>query len=275
MTLSLETLAAVATIVGTIISLLALVQARTWLLLLSILVVALAIGAVFYARRQRLVRAAASNVIEGYSIDSLNVANLYRRLDRDFLIQEAEHVVRIEGADMKIAWQYSGYCRAAAASDFEFSIDSGPGIAFAELGCAGFDLSHDPEMTRVIRPLLIGPEGISKKISVPLLEPLTKNQPFGVLLTCTLPRCLTPGTAYYSSTLSFAQSRVRRCTVRLEFAGQQPEWMRVYDCTPGRKATLVKSLSASQHDGHRWEYVDVIENIPGQSARVYLFWREG
>ena len=46
-------------------------------------------------------------------------------------------------------------------------------------------------MVRPIRPLLVGPEGISKKISVPFLEPLKANQAFGVLLKCTLPRCLT------------------------------------------------------------------------------------
>ena len=84
-------------------------------------------------------------------------------------------------------------------------------------------------MSREIRPLLAGPEGISKKISVPLLEPVKAHESFGVLLKCTLPRCVTAGAGNYTSTLSFAQGRVRHCTVRLMFVGPAPRWMRVYD----------------------------------------------
>jgi len=91
---SLETLAALATILGAAISVLALLQSRAWLVLTSLFFVGLAIAAGYYARRERLVRDAASTVIEGYSIDSLNMANLRRRLDRDFVVQEADHTAR-------------------------------------------------------------------------------------------------------------------------------------------------------------------------------------
>jgi hypothetical protein len=271
---SLETLAALATILGTAISVLALMQSRAWLVLISLVFVGLAIAAGFWARRERLTRDAASTVIEGYSIDSLNMANLRRRLDRDFVVQEADHTARIEAEDLKISWKYSGYCRADRASAFDFSIDSGAGTSFQELDCLAYDLGHDPDMLRAIRPLLVGPEGISKKISVPLLEPLKANQSFGVLLKCTLPRCLTAGTGYYISTLSFAQDRVRRCTVRLVFVGPAPSWMRVYECSCQRAPVLVKSLTPSRRELGSCEYLDAVEDVPGQSARVYLFRRD-
>ena len=274
MFLSLETLAALATIVGTGVSILALIESRAWITLTSVLVVILALAAVLYARRQRLERQAASNVIEGHSIDSLNASNLRRRLDRNFLVQVAEHTVRIEGPDMRVSWKYTGYSRVEEASSFEFSIDAGPGTSFEDLDCTAFDIGHDPEMSRIIRPMLIGPEGISKKVAVPFLEPLSRNQPFGVLLKCTLPDCLTPGTAYYSSTLSFDQKRVRRCTVRMEFVGPAPSWVRVYECVPGREPKLLKSLSPSRHMDGFCEYIDVRENINGRSAHVYLFCRD-
>lgn len=117
-----------------------------------------------------------------------------RRLYREFVVQSADHTARIEGEDLKITWKYSGYCRSDRASAFDFSIDSGTGISFQELNCVAYDLGHDPDMVREIRPLLVGPEGISKKISVPLLEPLKADQTFGLLLKCTLPRCVTTGT---------------------------------------------------------------------------------
>jgi hypothetical protein len=271
---SLETFAALATILATVISVLALMQSRAWLVLTSLFFVGLAIAAGLYARRERLARASASTVIEGYSIDSLNVANLRRRLDKGFIVQEAHHTARIEGEDLNIAWKYSGYCRSSGASTFEFSIDSGAGISFEDLHCVAFDLGHDPEMVREIRPLLVSPEGISKKISVPLLEPLRADQAFDLLLKCTLPRCITKETGYYSSTLSFAQRRVRRCTVRLEFVGRAPSWMRVYDCSQPGAPLLLKSLTPSCRKKDYCEYIDVVEDVPGQSARVYMFWRD-
>ena len=271
---SLETLAALATILGAAISVLALLQSRAWLVLTSLLFVGMAIAACFYARRERLARDAASTVIEGYSIDSLNMANLRRRLDRDFVVQEADHTARIEGEDLQITWKYSGYCRAARASAFDFSIDSGVDTSFDDLNCAAYDLGHDPDTVHEIRPLLVGPEGVSKKISVPFLEPLEANQSFGVLLKCTLPRCVTAGIGYYTSTLSFAQNRVPHCEVRLIFVGAPPSWVRVYDCAPPHAAVLLKTLTPSRKEPGFCEYVDVAENRKGQSARVYLFWRD-
>ena len=83
---SLETLAALATILATVITVLALVQSRAWLVLTSLSFVGLAIARGLYARRERLARASASTVIEGYSIDSHNIANLRRRLDRGVVV---------------------------------------------------------------------------------------------------------------------------------------------------------------------------------------------
>ncbi len=231
----------------------------------------MAIAGGFYARRARNARAAASTVIEGHSIDSLNLANLRRRLDRQFLVQEAEHVARIEGDVLQITWKYSGYCRTERASEFFFSIDSKSGIPFEELDCVAYDLSHDPTMLRPIRPLLVGPDGVSKKISVPFLESLRATQRFSVVLKCVLPRRVTASVCYYTSTLSFAQDKVRRCTVRLEFAGWQPSWMRVYDCPHGRAPVLLEALTPMNQGPDVCEYVDVIQDIPGQSARVYMY----
>jgi hypothetical protein len=274
MPFSLESLAALATIAGLIVSILALVQSRAWMLLTSLVVVCLAIGAVLYARRQRLAVVTASTVIEGQSIDSLNVANLKRRVNRTFAIQEAAHTARIDGTNLEITWKYSGYCRAARASTMEFSIDSEARTSFNELDCIAYDLGHDPAMSRQIRPLLIGTDGISKKIAVPFLEPVKAQESFGLVLQCTLPRCLPAGSGYYTSTLSFAQDKVPRYEVRLIFVGTAPSWVRVYDCTPPQPVALLKTLATSHYEPGLCEYVDVVQDVPGQSARVYMFWRD-
>jgi hypothetical protein len=274
MQFSLESLAALATIVGTIVSILALVQSRAWLVLTSLIVVCLSIATVLYARKQRLVLDAASTVIEGHSIDALNIANLRRRVNRALVVQKAQHTAKIEGEDLEITWRYSGYCKAKSESAIEFSVNSENSTAFSKLNCAAYDLGHDPEMRHGIQPLLVGPEGLSKRISVPFLRPLSVNQPFEVMLKCSLPRCIKAGFSYYASTLSFAQDRVARCEVRLTFVGVAPSWLRVYESTLQKPASLVKSLAPSRQEPGLCEYIDVAEDRPGQSTRVYMFWRD-
>jgi hypothetical protein len=270
----LETLAAVATILGTAISILALVQSRAWLVLISLFLVCVSVLAGLYARRERLALNAASTVIEGHSIDSLNIASLRRRVNRTFVVQEAYHTARIEGEDLKITWKYSGHCKAQRESAIEFSIDSDYKTSFEKLDCVAYDLGHDPDMRHEIRPLLLGAEGISKKVSVPFLAPLKANQSFAVLLKCTLPGCIKTGIGYYTSTLSFAQDRVPLCVVHIIFAGPRPNWMRVYEWRPHRSTTLVKSLAPSREQPTKCEYLDVCEDRQGQSARVYMFHRD-
>jgi len=124
MKFSLESLLALATIVGTVTSVLALIQSRSWLVFTSLLFVILSIIAGLYARKKRLALAAASTEIEGHSIDSLNMANLKRRVNRTLVIQEAIHTVVIEGEDMEFTWKYSGYCKSDRATSIDFSIDS-------------------------------------------------------------------------------------------------------------------------------------------------------
>jgi hypothetical protein len=269
-----EAVAAWATIAGTAISLFALFQSKAWLVLTSFLFVVIAIAGILYGRSRRLALESASTMIEGRSIDALNLANLRRRVNRTFVIQEACHTARFEGADIAIEWQYAGYCRTDNETGMEFSIDSEGGTSFDELHCSAFDLGRDPEMRHEIRPLLIGTDGLSKKISVPFLEPLGANQPFKLLLKCALPRCVTPGMGYYTATLSFAQKRVPRCEVHLIFAGTPPEWVRVYDAAAGEKAKLLKSLRPARQEPGLTEYTDIAKNRRGQSALVYMFWRD-
>ena len=274
MQFSLESFAALATIVGTILGLLAIIQARNWLIVVSLPLVGLAIVAGFYARRERLAVKAATITIEGRSIDSLNVANLRRRVNRTLTIQEAHHTARIEGEDLKIEWVYSGYCRAKQESAMEFSVESEQQVSFDRLDCFAYDLGHDPAMAHKIRPLLIGADGVSKKLSVPFLAPLRAKQAFRLMLKCTFPRATKVGFGYYSSTLSFAQNTVPRCTVRLIFSDSEPVWVRVYESSLPQKPTLVKILMPVRQKPGEFEYLDVVQDVAGRSARVYAFWRD-
>jgi hypothetical protein len=269
----LESLTSLTAVVGPVVTLIGLIQSRGWLAGLGAVLACLSITAVVYARSQRLRLDAASVEIEGMSIDSLNVANLRRRVSRSFFIQTVNQIVTIDGTDLGISWRYAGYCQAPQAPAFEFSVDSENSIPFSRLDCFGYDLKSDPGQRHRIRPLLIGPDGLSKKIAVPFLEPLLAQQPFDIMLNCRLPGACKAEVQYYTSTLSFNQDTVGRCTVHLIFRGAAPDWVRAYECELGARPRLIRNLSPVRQDHAMAEYVDVAEKRAAQSARVYLFRR--
>jgi hypothetical protein len=268
-----ETISFWLTALGTILSILGLVQAHTWLIGFGALLFVASLGLLFYALREREQILSATVRIGERSIDSLNIASLLRRLNRSLVIQEANHRAEIEGEHLTITWQYAGYCRAAREGAIEFSVDTDNNIPFDSLGCRAYDLRHDPERRHPLRPVLVGPDGISKKIAVPFLEPLAVEEPFNVLLSCELPGCMKDGFEYYTSTLSFAQQRVPHVTTRIIFRNSRPQWLRAYDCDGKGNIHLLKDMRPARETSGLTEYLDVAHDVPARSARIYVFQR--
>lgn len=268
-----ESLASWATILGTILGILGLIQSYTWLTSIGALLFVVSVAALLYARRQRQILASATIKVGGRSIDSLNVASLRRRLDRSLVIQEAHHLAEIDGEDLATSWQYTGYCHANRESSIEFSVDTDNNVPFEGLKCFAYDLSNDPSKEHRIQPLLIGPDGISKKLAVPFLEPLIAQQPFSVLLACDLPGCMKGGMEYYTSTMSFDQDTVRHFSTRLIFRHSRPHWVRVYDCDDHGVIRLLRDLRPVREEHELTEYLDAGQSVAAKSARIYIFQR--
>lgn len=268
-----ESLAFWSSILGTVLGVLGLIKSSRWLAVLGLLLVAASVAALLYARRQRQRLRLAAVTIEGRSIDSLNAASLGRRLNRSLIVQEADQVATINGEDMVVTWRYSGYCRAPHEAAVEFSIDTDSHVPFERLECFAYDLRHDPKRIHQIRPVLLGADGLSKKVVVPFLERLSAREPFSVLLTCKLPGCMKSGVEYYASTMSVAQERIPTSTVRLIFLSDRPEWLRVYECGASGVIRLLKDLRPSHETAQRVEYTDLANDVPAQSARIYVFRR--
>ena len=251
-----------------------LVQSRGWLTGLGSLFVCAAIIAVAYAQGQRRRLEAASIEIEGISIDSVSAANLRRRVNRTLTIQTAEQIVTIDGPDLDMVWRYTGFCRADRETALEFSVEAEASIPFSQLDCYAHDLKRDPDKKYKIQPVLIGPDGISKKIAVPFLEPLVANEGFDIMLHSRLPGIYRAGTGYYTSTLSLDQDKVGRCTVELKFPQSKPAWVRGYECLSSGRPRLIKTLRPVGGDQQTGVYRDVVEKVDAQSVRIYLFNRE-
>ena len=266
-----ESVASWASILATLFTIIAFIQSEPWLATTSVTFLGVSLYTALVARRKRLALNSATITIEGRSIDSLNLANLRRRVNRSLVIQEVNRVATIRGPDLNIESDYAGFCRAKREAAFEFSIDADNHVPFHHLQCVGYDLLRDPGRKNPIRPLLRGADGNSKKIAVPFLAPLRERQPFRMLLHCTMPDCMKAGIDYYAAALSFDQDTDPRSVVRLVFVGDMPQWIRVYEANGQRAPRLLKDLPVCFETPQYREYVDEAGNVAGQSVRIYVF----
>jgi hypothetical protein len=266
-----ENLAFWASLIGCAIALLGVAESQAWLALLGISWAAASATTVLFLKRNQRLSYSAKARVEGLGLDSLLVANVRRRLNRSLVMERAVQVAIIEGTDLNLAWQYEGFCRSSRETSIDFSIDSENNVPFEQLDCLAFDLQNDPVRLHKIRPTLIGSDGVSKKVSVSFLQPLGLKQRFNVLLNCKLPGCITTGVQYYTSSLSFAQRSIASASVHLIFVKGRPEWLRVYEYGKNGAMTPISELRPFRDDGETCEYIDTLQNVPGQSVRVYLY----
>jgi hypothetical protein len=262
-----------ASILGTFLGLLGAFQSITWLTALGGVMIVGSICAIAYATRQRQRVESAVLKVAGRSIDSLNMASLRRRVDRSLMIQAAHNTATVDGENLAITWECAGYCRADRETSIEFSIDSDNNVPFDELDCFAHDLEHDPHRRHRIRPILIGPDGISKKVAVPFLQPLKSGEPFNVSLTCKLPGCMKAGVDYYTASVSFDQDDVLLYSVRLIFLRERPSWLRVYEAGSPGTVRLLMDLRPTRMNANRIEYLDTQRNFQPKSVRIYVFTR--
>lgn len=262
-----------ATVLGTLLGLFGAIQSVAWLVVIGSVIVAGSLGVLVYARKQALLVKSATLKVGGRSIDSLNMASLRRHMNESLVIQAAENLAVIDGENLALTWKCTGYCRAASETAIEFSIDADTHIPFAELDCFGYDLRRDPRRRHPIRPILLRPDGISKKIAVPFLAPLSVQEPFCVMLTCNLPNCMKAGEDYYTATLSFDQECIAHYTMHLTFVHDRPHWVRAYEYRADGKVTLLKALQPHDKGAGIWEYIDTGNDVAARSARVYMFSR--
>jgi len=262
-----------ATVLGTLLGLFGAIQSRAWLVMIGAIIVVGSVGTLVYARKQALLVKSATLKVGGRSIDSLNMASLRRHMNESLVVQEAVNHAVVDGENLVLTWKCTGYCRAASETAIEFSIGADTHIPFAELDCFGYDLRRDPRRRHPIRPILLRPDGISKKIALPLLAPISAQEPFCVLLTCYLPKCMKAGEDYYTATLSFDQERIARYTMRLTFVHNRPRWVRAYQCRADGRMALLKDLQPNDKSACTYEYVDTGIDVAARSARIYMFSR--
>jgi len=262
-----------ATVLGTLTGFIGLFQSRAWLVVIGTVIACGSIATLLYAKSERgRVRSALLKIGER-SIDSLNLAGLRRHLNRSLVIQEVKNLAIIDAEDLTVTWECSGYCRANRETTIEFSIDADAYTPYERLDCVAFDIRRDPQRRHAIRPILVSPDGLSKKIAVPFLAPLAAQEPFCVMVRWHQAHCMKPGIDYYTATLSFDQNRVQHYAVGLRFLDGLPKWVHVYELASGGTANVLKDLHPAIMEDRTVEYWDIDNDVAAQSARVYLFSR--
>jgi hypothetical protein len=267
-----DTVTVLASALRTFFRLLEAIPTVAWLTALVGLIMIGSIGAIAHARRERQRVESAVLKIAGRNIESLSAANLRRRVNQSLRMQVVLNTAVIHGEDLTITWKCLGYCRGGRETSIEFSVDSDNNIPFHELRCSAYDLQHDPKRRHPVRPILVGPDGISKKVAVPFLAPVGAGQLFNVLFTCELPGCMKAGVEYYTASLSFEHDDALQYAVRLLFLGTHPQWLRVYETGPGLPKS-VKQLRPARVNDDAVEYEDALKRLAAKSIRIYVFER--
>lgn len=217
-----------------------------------------------------------SNIsIADMKIDALNLANLSKVRNKTLKVQEASHWFKIIGTNLSMTFKYSGYCKSTSGeSGFVFNVDSDVNISFAKLTCFGYDLENDPKRSHMIKPFLIGSDGLSKRVKLPFAKMIRKGEQFRIIFYCELPGCIKPGKDYVISSLFFEDdSTIQRFSNHLEFVSDFPKWVRLYDATQDNP-TLLKDLKPQYHQGMTVYYKDSYNNIGPDKAFIYLFERK-
>lgn len=260
-------------VLGTVLGFLGVYESSRLFAIAGTLFVGTAAIALAVAARERRRLRSASLTIEGRKIDSLNLANLGRRLNHSLVVQEADQTVTINGEDASITWLYTGYCQAPTEAAVEFSIHTENHVPFNRLDCVAHDLRNDAQRLHSIRPILVGSDGISKTVAVPLAQPMKAKDPFAVLLRCTLRGCMKSGIDYYAATTSVSQDAIPIHSVRIAFVRDYPSWVRAYECDAAGTIRLLRDLRPATKSASRIEYVDIANGVNGQAARIYVFQR--
>lgn len=181
--------------------------------------------------------------------------------------------MQIQENDLVLNFEYSGYGKKEECG-LEFSLDSDVNHPFERLVCYGFDLLNDPRKTHKIRPFLLESGGLTKKIKLPFINPLSPGDRFHVRLYCKLPGCIKFGKDYVVSTLSFKdEAGIKNFSTRLEFVKNHPKWVRLYNATSG-EPRLIKDLRPKRLVADSVYYEDNYKCIEAEKYFVYFFERQ-
>lgn len=274
MTYNKENISLFIGVAGFLLSFYGLIENKLYILLFGVSSYIVAICFAFKLTKEKQRYSKANIEIEGHRIESLNLANITRKQNKTFFIQQAKHIATIRGLDLVLEFDYSGYCsKGSQESGIDFSVDSDVNIEFRDIQLYGFDLINDPNRLHKIKPFLTGSEGMTKKIKLPFMSPIKKGEAFHVSLISHLHNCMKYGKDYITATLSFGDSlRVADFSVELVFVNDHPNWVRVYDTTTGN-TQLLKNLSPSSSNEERVIYNDHYKDMNSKTALVYFFER--
>jgi len=274
MSQAVESIAFWSEIIGEVVTVYSLIESHKAKTLLGILFFSTTILLTFRLFNLKKYIKTTNTVIGNKKIDALNVANIAKTANKSLKIQEATHLIRVHGKKLILNLDYSGYCKSKEGeSGFVFSIDSDVSIPFEKLTCHGFDLLNDPRKKHKIFPLLLGADGLTKRVGLPFIRHLSEGDPFHVVLFCELPGCMRFGKDYVTATLAFNDNtRIKNFSVKLEFVKGHPKWVRLYDATSG-EPRLIKDLKPARTKAHSVYYEENYKNIEGEKAFVYLFER--
>lgn len=119
-----------------------------------------------------------------------------------------------------------GKCNSESYSTYEFSIASTIIKKYDDTYCVGYDLNCNPAIE--IRPILISPDGFSKRLSLQLNKSLHKNETIKIRIKYKTYGIMSGDIRYLVSSFNYRKIELDEYNISFHFNKRTPDNIRVY-----------------------------------------------
>lgn len=211
--------------------------------------------------------------IENKKIDILPLIDPIKKEDHTLIPKHIIHKHIVANEEVTFLYYYEGICISKNGEDnIVFNIGAEEYIPFNELKCFAYDLKNDIHKEMKISPILIGDDGLSKKIKINFLHKLEYSDNFKILFVYSFPHCLKFGKDYISVYMSYYKKTIDVFINEIIFKDIKPLYVKVYDIH-NKKAHYTETLKPNVSH-NEYKYIHKINNCKGNTSIIYFINRE-
>ena len=213
--------------------------------------------------------------IKKKKIELVTLLSPINKNDNTLALESIEHKSIIEREKAEFIYTYEGTCTATRGEEcIVFNIGAEEYIPFKELKCYAYDLVNDKKKSHMIKPELVGDDGLTKKVKIKFIKKLKQYDHFKIEFVFVFPHCVKFGRDYVTFTTSYSK-RIHRLNNILIFKKSHPTMVELHkvsnDIIKYEKTIFPQNQQKNIHDV---VYKDFYEECPGKQVFVYFFDRD-
>lgn len=205
---------------------------------------------------------------EDLRIDCVSFLQQIAKINRDIELHKILIDYRINCNDCWADKRLEGKCYAKQYSTYEFSIASTVIKKYDDVYCVGYDLNYSPD--KEIRPILISPDGFSKRLSMQLNRSLHKGENFSIRLRYITYGVMTGEKRYLVSSFNYKKVALDEYSITFTFDENIPKEIRVYKMNKVNNSYCFLYKIFPQKENFFIDRCDV-SDVNNHEQRIYVF----